>query len=460
MLNRARHLLFLIFRWTYRIGHPYRYRLTASGRLLAVLLVCSLIFAINTHETQAYQLACLLLSLFLIAGLSLPRNKLALNAIRMLPDTANNGEILTYHCLLLSHSPKTLHNLFVLDELHLSFPDFDTFLEASQSDHTKYNFFDRFTAYPKLLALIRQRRGGFAEPGWIDTLPAKSQTQLDLRLYPQRRGYLEFVRLRIARCDPFGLLRHFTDIPLGDSLLVLPRQYPLGKLELPDNNTMHRGQYLPDAAWANILNDGEFLTLRDYRHGDPMRAIHWRSYARHGNLLVREYETESIRNCLLVVDNLETARPECFERLLSAAASLLQALPVEHTSVCLLELDGESKNGVSGEILCHLAHMKMRTAKLQDTVCQTIAYQSDSGLNTICLLAGLDAERLSLLHQLSRLNSFVVCFIIADPPPDSNTLRSFQTRSMSCVGIHPDQVENELCRHYPPEADVRSEVNA
>ena len=72
---------------------------------------------------------------------------------------------------------------------------------------------------------------------------------------------------------------------------------------------------------------GEFFGLREYRDGDDRRSIHWRSSARTGRLLVREYEEEAQQRATVLVDN---ALPEdagddavdALERAISLAASL------------------------------------------------------------------------------------------------------------------------------------------
>ncbi len=46
----------------------------------------------------------------------------------------------------------------------------------------------------------------------------------------------------------------------------------------------------------------EILGVREYRPGDPLRRIHWRSTARRGELIVREFEPPGTQNLGLFLD--------------------------------------------------------------------------------------------------------------------------------------------------------------
>ena len=46
----------------------------------------------------------------------------------------------------------------------------------------------------------------------------------------------------------------------------------------------------------------EFHQLREYRQGDPQRAIDWKATSRTQRLIAREYEEEKDQRVLLVID--------------------------------------------------------------------------------------------------------------------------------------------------------------
>jgi uncharacterized protein (DUF58 family) len=55
----------------------------------------------------------------------------------------------------------------------------------------------------------------------------------------------------------------------------------------------------------------EIFGVREYRPGDPLRRIHWRSTARRGELIVREFEPPGVQNLGIFLDpnpiSIETA---------------------------------------------------------------------------------------------------------------------------------------------------------
>jgi hypothetical protein len=77
--------------------------------------------------------------------------------------------------------------------------------------------------------------------------------------------------------------------------LVLPRFRSLANRRLV--------RELEAAAAAPRAGSGnELFGIREYRAGDSLRRIHWRSSARHGELVVREYEPPGVQTVKIVVD--------------------------------------------------------------------------------------------------------------------------------------------------------------
>jgi uncharacterized protein (DUF58 family) len=111
-----------------------------------------------------------------------------------------------------------------------------------------------------------------------------------------RRGLYRFTGFRVGTKFPFGLFRKSRDVDVAKDLIVYPQIHPI---TVPSPRAHFAGN---DTA-RQIGRRGEFFGLREYRDGDDRRDIHWRSTARTGRPLVREYEDESQKRALILLDN-------------------------------------------------------------------------------------------------------------------------------------------------------------
>ncbi len=139
-----------------------------------------------------------------------------------------------------------------------------------------------------------------------------------------RRGLHHFEGFRISTKFPFGLFRKTRTTQTPDEVLVLPSTH---EVTCPSP----LGQHLGDTQSHAVGRRGEFFGLREYREGDDRRSIHWRSTARRGKLLVREYEDESQKRITLLIDNaLPETRGEVEEQALETAISLCASLAIAY----------------------------------------------------------------------------------------------------------------------------------
>jgi len=154
---------------------------------------------------------------------------------------------------------------------------------------------------------------------------------LDLRhdLFFPHRGRYPWGPLHAVCGYPLGLVRRGRQLQEGRDVLVLPR---LGELHA---GVLRRflSQASPTQGQARAYPrrhpsaQTEFHGLRSFRAGDSPRWIHWRTSARRGELMVREFEDMPLENLVLIVDPWLPANPtpeenERLELLLSLAATI------------------------------------------------------------------------------------------------------------------------------------------
>jgi uncharacterized protein (DUF58 family) len=106
---------------------------------------------------------------------------------------------------------------------------------------------------------------------------------------------------------PFGLFETFVINESRRDVLVYPH---LGHIQ-DEVLVRHKGG---EARWLQNLRrkdpQGEFHSLREYKHGDNPRHIHWPTSARLRKLFVREFERQEMHSVLLLLDAGVPAGPE------------------------------------------------------------------------------------------------------------------------------------------------------
>ncbi|MCL4361300.1 DUF58 domain-containing protein [Candidatus Dependentiae bacterium] len=141
----------------------------------------------------------------------------------------------------------------------------------------------------------------------------------------------------------------------------------------------------------------EFEQLRDYVEGDDVRFIDWKSSARSGKILVRQYYEDKNRSIYLLVDvssSINFGQKKEIVRKIASALSL--AAYYNKDNVGLILFDNEVRNFISAK--CSMAH----TQHLMKTVFE---YQNFSN--------GTDIKpAVSLLLNKAKSNSLI--FVISD----------------------------------------------
>ena len=106
------------------------------------------------------------------------------------------------------------------------------------------------------------------------------------RLPTERRGIAEIGPLEVVVGDPFGLATSSTIAAPHTELTVFPRIDEIVPVPHTSGDDPHAGADHPSA----LGRTGEdFYALRPYVVGDDLRRVHWRSTARHDELMVKMF---------------------------------------------------------------------------------------------------------------------------------------------------------------------------
>lgn len=152
-----------------------------------------------------------------------------------------------------------------------------------------------------------------------------------------RRGLHHVGPLRSIVEDPFALARRTRTDDRELTVIVLPRTWTLDALPpAPGDEPEHGTHSLTSASSV----DEEFAALRDYVPGDDVRRIHWRSTARRGTPVVRQFDVPWQRRTTVLLDLRAGPDEVAFERAVSAAASVVQLVARRDELVRLVTTDG------------------------------------------------------------------------------------------------------------------------
>lgn len=143
--------------------------------------------------------------------------------------------------------------------------------------------------------------------------------------------------------DPFGLVELPRAFQTQADLVVTPSVVRLPMTGLSGAWT-GAGDNRPRAFASGSAED---VTVREYRHGDALRRVHWRSSARTGELMVRREEQPWQSRATVLLDNRLSAHrghgaASSLEAAVSIAASIVTHLAERGFTVRLVTADGVS----------------------------------------------------------------------------------------------------------------------
>ena len=254
----------------------------------------------------------------------------------------------------------------------------------------------------------------------LERLGAHQASSVAYTVRADVRGRYEVGPLVIRLTDPFGLCELTRSFPSTDHLTVIPQVTPLPSVRLP-------GEYAGsgDSRARSVAVHGEDdAATREYRMGDDLRRVHWKSTARTGELMVRREEQPWESRATVVLDTRAGGHrgegpTASFEWAVSAAASIAVHLREAGYKLRLVTGNGAdvgaTEAGGEGLLLDHLADVHLDRRGEITTLVQQVRQRADGGL-IIALLGTLGTAEAELLAGLRGNGATCVAFLL-----DSNT---------------------------------------
>ena len=139
-------------------------------------------------------------------------------------------------------------------------------------------------------------------PAFVAALEPGSTARVRAAITVPRRGVIHLDGVTLATSFPFGLFAKERDIGVPGSLVVWPRADR--KVRAPHLGGRRGQRQQLGAGAAAGAERGDYRGLRQYRPGDDPRDIHWRSTARRGEPIIREYDRDAADEYWIVLDTV------------------------------------------------------------------------------------------------------------------------------------------------------------
>lgn len=414
--------LYKSYRFFYAFRHWRKRRITPAGHMvLTVLCICSLLGG-GVLRHNIYQAALLF---FVVAVLSVLLSffplRLDIWMKRHLPRYGSVGVDLTYDIEIENQTGRIQKGLILVEELFDPRPDLETLLARKEPDENRRNAWDRRTMYYRWSWLLKKKAKAVFRPVRLPDLLPGTTVRVKMSCRTEYRGYLHFTGFSIARPDLFGLFCRLKKISQADRMLILPQLIPVEDPDLSSNRHFHAGGV---NLASSIGNSDEFMSLRYYRPGDPLRSIHWRSFAKTRELVIKEFEDEHFVRHALILDTFCRAENEnlfesavkiaaSYTLLLQGAESILDLMFVGHRVYRFSSGRGLGQTGKMMEVLACVEstenrHITDLTSVLEPNINRL------SGV--VCVFLGWEKEHRDIVNLFDRAKIETLVVIPAKDP--------------------------------------------
>ena len=411
-------VLYHLYRFFSGRWHWLRRRFTRAGLVVLGLFIMAALLGPDTENNLTYQALPLLLFLLVMAVCLSWLFKTPFSAARLLPRFGTAGCPLHYRIVVKNLSTRSQDGLTLLENLADSRPSFTDWMAAQRAEQKLLRSF-RLSGHRPL----NPCKVAVVEDADVPSIPPGQEMEVPVKLEPLRRGVLSFTGVTLARTDPLGLFRALTTVTLPQRVLILPKRYPLPAIALPGTVKYQEGGV---ALAASVGQSEEYVAVRDYRHGDPWRHIHWRSWARVGRPVVKEFEDEFFVRHALVLDTFtDHEHSEVFEEAVSVAASFACTLPNQESLLDLLFVGPDSYRFTTGRGVAHVEQMLEILASVR--VCADQPFGALEHLvlghvevvsGCVCVLLAWDEARREFIRKLKALGVPVLVLVVVQPASD------------------------------------------
>ncbi|MFC5800389.1 DUF58 domain-containing protein [Streptomyces formicae] len=260
----------------------------------------------------------------------------------------------------------------------------------------------------------------------LDRVEPGGRREVSYRVRSDLRGRYPLGPLQLRLSDPFGMCELTRSFSAYDTLTVIPRTEPLPPVRLAGEAS----GYGDGRQRSLALAGDDDVIPRTYRQGDELRRVHWRSTARHGELMVRREEQPQRARCTVLLDTrriaYQGAGPDsAFEWAVSAAASALVHMLERGFAVRLLTDTGSSVPSPGADGFTGSTQDSADSAGLMMDTLAVVDHSDGAGLSRaydvlrggnegllVAFVGDLDEEQAAVAARMRQRSGGAVAFVL------------------------------------------------
>jgi len=338
---------------------PFSFSITREGWIFILSVFVLLAAALNSGNNLLFLALSTLLSIILTSGI-FARNSLRSVAVSLqVPESVFEGERVPVKVSL--RNQKRL------------VPALSITVEDESSVYGR-SVISRTVAF---LSGRGARAAGARDPGssvlrhpayfpWIP--PRSVRSELVSQFFP-RRGLYRLEGFRISTRFPFGFFVRGERVPADGKVWVYPSVHEI-------SSELHLLPFLPGRLESPRAGHGESLfAIRKHREGESVRLVDWKSTAKTGELMAREFARDEENTfCLLLDTIVAEGETERFEKAVSLTASLAGHFAGEGAEFEFLTPRERIPRGIGA------AHLDRVFRALALVECETVSVRTSSDL--------------------------------------------------------------------------------
>lgn len=372
------------------------------------------------NQTSIWQLRMVLLGVPFVAATWVIFRRGQVTVSRDTPRLATAGETISYNVSVHNKGRKTIRGANLIELEPDNRPSLHLFCNSKEPNEDSRNLFDRKLCYYRwmwLQKILTTHEVIASDP--LPTIKPHQKANIKVSLKPLKRGVIELTHIKLCLHDPLGMFQICRKMPSSQNkIIVLPRRYHVPNLHTSGSAHFQTGG---DTASNAIGQSGDFTSTRDYKPGDMIKHIHWKSWARTGKAIVKEYEDILFPRYGLVLDtHVAAEQSELFEAAVSVAASFTTSINTQQSMIDLMFMNDEAYTFSIGrgaeksdKILEVLASVNFSTEKNFEKLQKLITQHQNDLSACILIFTGWCSQRRDTVSRLHHAHLDLVVIVIS-----------------------------------------------